>query len=154
VTSDRAERRYTASELAARVGTSERTVRFYVAEGLLPPPRGRGRGAHFREAHLIRLQLIRAIQRAGNELSTIAEYLEELGADGAKDAAALQVWEARQEQAEWAQTWRERFGVPATLYRYRIADGVELFVEAKAAPDRQRMSALLRRLRAAFSEDD
>lgn len=151
---DHPEPRYTASELAARTGVSERTVRYYVAEGLLPAPSGRGRGANFGPGHLIRLQLIRAIQQAGANLETIREYLQELGPEDAKAEAALRIWESRQEQSDWAETWREKFGVPSTLSRYRIADGVELLIEVKAAPSRERMAVILRNLRAAFEEED
>jgi DNA-binding transcriptional MerR regulator len=151
---DDSESRYTAKELAARAGIPERTVRFYVGEGLLPPPTGRGRGAHFERTHLILLRLIRAIQAAGNDLETIREYLRELGPEDAKAEAALRLWESRQEQAEWAKVWREKFGVPSTLYRYRISEGVELLMEPSAAPSRARMNDILRSLREAFSEDD
>ncbi|WP_448953654.1 MerR family transcriptional regulator [Labrys neptuniae] len=146
--------RYTAGELAARTGVSERTVRYYLEEGLLPAPAGRGRGAHFGEGHLVRLRLIRAIQQAGNDLETIREYLNELGPEDAKAEAALHVWEYRQEQAQWGEVWREKFGMPATLYRYRIVEGVELLVESKAAPSREQMLAILRDLRKAFADED
>jgi DNA-binding transcriptional MerR regulator len=146
--------RYTAGDLATRAGVSERTVRYYVAEGLLPKPAGRGRGAHFGAGHLIRLKLIRAIQQAGNELETIQEYLQELGPNDAKAEAALRVWENRQEQASWTEMWREKFGVPANLYRYRLAEGVELLVDAKAAPDPARMASILRHIRAAFADEE
>ena len=146
--------RYTASDLAARAGVSERTVRYYVTEGLLPAPVGRGRGAHYGEAHLTRLKLIRAMQRAANDLETIREYLNELGDEETKAEAALRVWENRQEQAEWAETWREKFGAPSTLHRYRIVEGVELLVEAKATPSREKMTSILRSLRGAFGEED
>jgi DNA-binding transcriptional MerR regulator len=146
--------RYTASELASRVGISVRTVRYYVGEGLLPPPAGRGRGAHFGAGHLTRLRLVRAIQHAGNDLEMIREYLAELGPEDEKAEAALRVWESRQEQSEWAEVWREKFGVPSTAYRYRIADGVELLVDARAAPGRARMTTILRTIRKAFAEEE
>lgn len=150
---DIAPSRYTSAELAARAGVSERTVRYYVAEGLLPPPASVGRGAHFGEGHLVRLRLIRAIQQAGNSLDAIREYLAELGPEDAKAEAALRVWENRQERADWARTWSEKFGLPSTVLRYRIAEGVELMVEPHAAPDKTRMAELLRLLRQAFDED-
>lgn len=154
MTDDAQSPRYTANDLASRAGVSERTVRYYVVEGLLPPPDGRGRGAHYGAGHLTRLKLIRAIQQAGNELETIREYLTELGPEDAKVEAALRVWENRQEKADWAETWRERFGVPSMLHRYRIAEGIELTVDAKVAPSRERMSAILRSVRAAFADED
>ena len=96
--------RYTARDLAALTGVSERTVRYYVQEGLLPPPAGRGRGANFTGDHLTRLRLIRAMQRAGNELDAIRDYLAELkGAlaqSGASFESVLAVWAGRNERAD------------------------------------------------------
>lgn len=152
MTSDAPPTSYTAAELASRAGVTERTVRYYVVEGLLPAPAGRGRGAHYRPGHLTRLKLIRAMQQAGNDLETIREYLTELGGEDEQAEAALRVWENRQEQADWAETWREKFGAPSILHRYQIAEGVELLVDAKVAPARQRMTALLRSIRKAFAE--
>jgi DNA-binding transcriptional MerR regulator len=145
--------RYTARDLAARAGVSERTVRFYVAEGLLPPPVGRGRGAHYEQAHLTRLRLIRALQKGGGALETVRDYLDELGEDEAKAEAALRVWEDRQERAGWAQAVREKLGAPATLYRYGVAEGVDLVIEASAAPGRAKLADVLGFLRKAFAED-
>jgi DNA-binding transcriptional MerR regulator len=150
---DEAEGGYTAAELAARAGVSERTVRYYVREGLLPAPAGRGRGAHFGPGHLIRLKLIREIQKAGNNIRTIREYLDELGPDDGKAEAALRVWETRQEQAAWSEIWRERFGAPSSVFRYRIAEGIELLVDARSAPSPTRMAAALRAVRKAFDDE-
>jgi DNA-binding transcriptional MerR regulator len=145
---------FTASELADRAGVTERTVRFYVSEALLPPPAGRGRGAHFGAGHLVRLKLIRALQQAGNELETIREYLQELGPDDAKAEGALRVWESRQERAQWADSWREKLGTPAAIYRYRIAEGVELLVDTQAALSRARMASIMRTIREAFASEE
>jgi len=97
--------RYTARELGALCEVSERTVRYYVEEGLLPPPASRGRGANFGEEHLTRLRLIRAMQQAGNDLESIRDYLAELERElprtGATFEAALAVWTARSEEASW-----------------------------------------------------
>jgi DNA-binding transcriptional MerR regulator len=146
--------RYTAADLAERTGVSERTVRYYVAEGLLPPPDGRGRGANFGQGHLLRLRLIKAIQQAGNSLETIGEYLDELGPDEAKTEAALRVWENRQEQARWAETWREKFGAPSTVHRYRFDEGIELLIDVRAAPDPERTLRVLRAIRKALAEEE
>jgi DNA-binding transcriptional MerR regulator len=48
-------------KLAARAGVRVRTVRFYIAEGLLAGPGARGRGAGYSEEHLLRLRLIRRL---------------------------------------------------------------------------------------------
>jgi len=151
MTADKQDARYTTKDLAIRAGISERTVRFYLEQGLLPATEGRGRGAHFGAGHLIRLKLILAMQQAGNDLDTIREFLTELGPEDAKADAALRVWESRRERAEMT-NWRAGF-TPGTVYRHRIADGVELLVDTRVAPSKERMKEILRSLRLEFSED-
>ena len=150
--------RYTARGLGALCGVSERTVRYYVEEGLLPPPSARGRGANFEDSHLTRLRLIRAMQQAGNDLETIGEYLRELEKSLAKTGAsmesALAVWGGRTEQTAWREQWRERYGGPSVLHRYRVAEGVELLVDAGVARSPVQMQKVLRLLRAAFDSED
>ncbi len=150
--------RFTAKGLAHLCGISERTVRFYVEEGLLPPPSGRGRGAHYAEDHLTRLRLIRAMQQAGNELETIGEYMRELEAElsrsGAAFEAALAVWNGRNEQNVWREAFRRRWGSPEPLHRYRVAEGVELLVDGTVMRPPARMQAILRLMRRAFEGDD
>lgn len=50
--------RYRIAELAAATGLTPRTIRFYVAEGLLPPPEGAGLAAVYHAGHRDRLRLI------------------------------------------------------------------------------------------------
>lgn len=45
-------------------GFSERTIRSYIARGLVPPPRGRGRASSYGEEHLVRLNFLKAIREA------------------------------------------------------------------------------------------
>lgn len=147
--------RFTARELAVLAGVPERTVRFYVAEGLLPPPTGRGRGAHFEEEHLHRLKLIRAMQQAGNDLETIGEYLKELERElagkSASFEAALAIWTGRDEQARWRDVLRRL--TPEPVHRYRIAEGVDLMVDISVALPPARMRELLRLMRELFDQD-
>lgn len=58
------ERSYTIDELTAQAGVTVRTVRYYVSEGLLPPPHGAGPGTRYTPAHLDRLLLIGALKDA------------------------------------------------------------------------------------------
>jgi DNA-binding transcriptional MerR regulator len=150
--------RYTARDLAALSGFSERTVRYYGQEGLLPPPPSRGRGANFDDSHLMRLRLIRAMQQAGNDLESIGAYLKELEAElslsGASVESVLAVWTGRSERAVMRERWAKRFGVPEAVTRYRLAEGVELLIEPAAALSPERMARLLSALRIAFEEDD
>src|SRR5215471_5256425 len=67
---------YGVEELAERAQVSRRTVRYYVQRGLLPPPRGLGRGKHYTEAHLATLVRIKELQESGVPLDDIAERLQ------------------------------------------------------------------------------
>lgn len=62
---------YNIDELADLGGVSRRTVRYYVQEGLLPAPRGVGRGRHYGRPHLDRLLEVKAWQEAGLSLDDI-----------------------------------------------------------------------------------
>jgi DNA-binding transcriptional MerR regulator len=62
-------------ELAERAGTTVRTVRYYVAEGLLPPPTGGGPHAAYGYEHLVRLGAIRALKASYLPLAEIRRRL-------------------------------------------------------------------------------
>jgi DNA-binding transcriptional MerR regulator len=72
---------YAIGDLAALAGTTARTIRYYVAQGLLPAPVGVGPGAHYTNGHLARLRLIRRLQRQHQPLSEIRQRLASLGED-------------------------------------------------------------------------
>lgn len=66
-----AEREYSIGELAAQAQVSRRTVRFYVALGLISPPTGRGRGRHYTDRHLEEILAVRTLQARGLPLAEI-----------------------------------------------------------------------------------
>lgn len=67
---------YRVEEIARAAGVSVDTVRFYQSRGLLPPPERRGRAAIYSEAHLERLQRIRALNRQGLTLEAVRRLLD------------------------------------------------------------------------------
>ncbi|MDP8910091.1 MAG: MerR family transcriptional regulator [Chloroflexota bacterium] len=69
---------YTIGELAQAAGVTTRTIRYYSAEGLLPPPDTRGKFAGYGDAHLHRLQLIGRLKAAYLPLQEIRARLERL----------------------------------------------------------------------------
>ena len=63
-------------DLATAAGLTVRTVRYYQAEGLLPPPERVGRTARYGPAHLERLRLITDLQERGLRLHAIRDVLD------------------------------------------------------------------------------
>lgn len=72
---------YSLSELADAEGVTPRTVRYYIAQGLLPPPAGAGPLTRYGTGHLLRLRLIRELQRQHLPLAEIRARLERLDDD-------------------------------------------------------------------------
>ena len=62
---------YSIADLARLTDVTPRTVRYYIAQGLLPAPGESGPGAHYGPPHLDRLQLIRRLQRQHLPLAEI-----------------------------------------------------------------------------------
>jgi DNA-binding transcriptional MerR regulator len=69
---------YTLSDLVKLTGVTERTVRFYISQGLLPPPTHKGPNARYSEAHLDRLRLIRKMQVGHLPLAEIRRQLDKV----------------------------------------------------------------------------
>jgi DNA-binding transcriptional MerR regulator len=67
----------TLAELAEASGVPARTIRYYIARGLLPQSLVGGRGACYGEQHLEGLARIRARQEQGQSLAQIAGQLGE-----------------------------------------------------------------------------
>ncbi len=66
-------------ELARRCGVTVRTVRYYIEEGLLPPPPRRGKYGEFDEGYVSRLLLILRLKEERLSLRAIRERLAEIG---------------------------------------------------------------------------
>ena len=64
---------WTLSELAEETGLPARTIRYYIARGLLAGPEVAGRGAIYGSHHLARLREIQSLQREGRMLAEIAQ---------------------------------------------------------------------------------
>src|SRR5690242_4937725 len=63
------------AELSDASGIPARTIRFYIARGLLDGPEKAGRGAVYTAAHLHRLEQIKALQSEGRMLAEIVQLL-------------------------------------------------------------------------------
>jgi DNA-binding transcriptional MerR regulator len=80
----------TLAELAEASGIPARTIRFYIARGLLDGPLKAGRGASYTADHLARLEEIKRLQTEGRVLAEIAQILE--GGPTAQLAAPPTSW--------------------------------------------------------------
>ena len=127
--------RFSIDELSMLAGVTPRTVRYYIAEGLVDRPIGEKRGAHYVRRHLEQLLLIRRWTDAGLSLERVRELLSGAPEDPAPRRAApgsIEVWS-----------------------RVTVADGMEVHVEpgrADLTPDQMRslvrgISALYRKVR-------
>lgn len=158
----RLDSRYTAAQLGQLSGVGERTVRYYVCEGLIDPPNGRGRGAHFDNRHLGQLQRVRFLQEAGLDHAAIRQHGEEIEAALAKRGVARRDWEA-----EWARSSQDVARIyrrlkaqryaPAvsTVTRVEVADGISLLIEGShRLPAPTRLAEAVAALRAAFDVTD
>ena len=82
------EDRLTLGELTAAMDVSVRTVRYYIAEGLLPPPEGSGPGSAYTQGHLDRLRLIQRLKEAYLPLKEIRRRVAGLSDDEVRSVLA------------------------------------------------------------------
>jgi DNA-binding transcriptional MerR regulator len=102
------------AELSERTAVPPRTVRFYIAQGLLPGPLRSGRGAIYGNVHLQLLNRIKALQAKGKTLAEVA--------------FALSPGPGRRELAE-----------PVAWLEYELSDEVVVRVRSGIAPWRHKM---------------
>jgi DNA-binding transcriptional MerR regulator len=69
------QRNYSIGELADLAGVSTRTIRYYVSEGLLPPPVVAGPNSRYSDAHLDRLAIINRLKEQYLPLKEIRRRL-------------------------------------------------------------------------------
>jgi DNA-binding transcriptional MerR regulator len=94
------EQTLTIEELAERAELSVRTIRFYIAEGLLPGPGARGKAASYSGEHLLRLRLIRRLAEQRVPLAEMRAMLSRLSPE--EEQALLAEEDARAMQREQA----------------------------------------------------
>jgi DNA-binding transcriptional MerR regulator len=111
--------RYTIADLEKATEISPRNIRYYISQGLLPAARGRGVGATYGPAHLLRLQAIKVLKEQNTPLEDIRRQLEDM--NDAQLAAMLQV-----ETAPPEDRWR----------RIRLDDDLELHVRERGGKSR------------------
>ena len=125
--------RYSIDELATLAGVTSRTVRYYIAEGLLDRPAGEKRGAHYLRRHLEQLLLVRRWTDAGLSLDRVRELIAGAPEEPRRRAAppgSVEVWS-----------------------RLTLADGLEVQVEpGRAGLSPEQVRALVRGLTALYRQ--
>lgn len=138
------------AELARRAAVSERTIRYYQQLGLLRSPGRVGRGAHYVEADVARLRLIRRLQRNHFPLVEINRYLR--GKSDAEIAGALAqepgIGQGQSPASPGsARAERRVFGLArATWERIELTPDVELHVRRPLTPAQHRLVEQMMRL--------
>src|SRR5882672_12717629 len=85
---------------SARASPSARSVRFYVASGLLDRPEGAGTAATYNYRHLLQLLSIKVRQREGATLETIKGEMKEVTGDALERRVAASLAPALGAQAD------------------------------------------------------
>ena len=80
------------AELAEASGLAARTIRFYIARGLLDGPVKAGRAAAYTQEHLARLERIKELQAQGRMLSEIGRSLSGAAAAPERNATPPTAW--------------------------------------------------------------
>jgi len=139
---------------SARAAPSARSIRFYVANGLLARPEGTGTAATYNYRHFLQLLAIKIRQREGVTLDVIKKEMSEFAGDALERrvatslAAALGATVETRKQAtddEPSLSWR----------RVAVADGVELHVRDDSPASRdEALVAMREAVRAALGRED
>ena len=138
---------------SARAAPSARSVRFYVANGLLDRPEGSGTAATYNYRHFLQLLAIKIRQREGQTLEAIRQEMKEVTGDALERrvaqslapalGAGADVAVARDDERPWS--WR----------RVAVADGIELHVRDDSPASRaDAVVALREAVRAALGRAD
>jgi DNA-binding transcriptional MerR regulator len=145
---------------SARAALSARGVRFYVANGLLDRPEGRGTAATYGYRHLLQLLAIKIRQREGQTLDVIKRELTQVAGDALErrvaQAMAPALAATAAGRAESADKADEESGSAGSLWRrVPVAAGVELSVRDDSPFAREdALTAMREAVRAALGRED
>ncbi len=81
---------YSLAELAKLADVTPRTIRYYIAQGLLPAPDAQGPNTRYADEHLARLRAIKKLQAAHLPLADIRQQLRVMGPEQVSKLAESQ----------------------------------------------------------------
>ncbi|HRN53070.1 MAG TPA: MerR family transcriptional regulator [Gemmatimonadaceae bacterium] len=137
---------------SARATPSARAIRFYVANGLLDHPDGKGTAATYHYKHLLQLLAIKIRQREGQTLDIIKQEIAGIQGDQLEKRVAASLAPALgaglgavTQDDEPDASWR----------RINVADGIEVHVRQDSpAATESAMVAIREAVRAALGRED
>lgn len=139
---------------SARAAPSARSIRFYVANGLLERPEGTGTAATYNYRHFLQLLAIKIRQREGVTLDTIKTEMKDVTGDALERRVASSLAAALGATVETRRQATDD-DAPATWRRVAVADGVELHVREDSAASREdALVAMREAVRAALGRED
>lgn len=138
---------------SARAAPSARSIRFYVANGLLERPEGTGTAATYNYRHFLQLLAIKIRQREGQSLDTIRGEMRDLTGDALERRIALSLAPALNSSAYEAVAHDDDLSL--RWHRLPVADGIELHVrEDSPAAREEAVIAMREAVRAALGRAD
>ena len=138
---------------SARAAPSARSVRFYVANGLLDRPEGTGTAATYNYRHLLQLLAIKIRQREGQSLEKIKEEMKDVTGDALERRIATSLAPALMSGAD--STVEREDANTYTWRRAPVADGIELHIrEDIPAAREEAVIAMREAVRAALGRED
>ncbi len=138
---------------SARAAPSARSVRFYVANGLLDRPEGTGTAATYNYRHLLQLLSIKIRQREGQSLEKIKGEMRDLTGDVLERRIATSLAPALNSGAD--NTVMNEDSQTHTWRRAPVADGIELHIRDDVPAAREEAVIAMREaVRAALGRSD
>jgi DNA-binding transcriptional MerR regulator len=139
---------------SARAAPSARSIRFYVANGLLERPEGTGTAATYNYRHFLQLLAIKIRQREGVTLDTIKAEMKDVTGDSLERRVASSLAAALGATVETRRQATDD-DAPAAWRRLHVADGVELHVRDDSPSSRdEALMAMREAIRAALGRED
>lgn len=139
---------------SARAAPSARSIRFYVASGLLERPEGAGTAATYNYRHFLQLLAIKIRQREGVTLDVIKREMKEVTGDALERRVASSLAAALGATIETRRQASDE-DVTASWRRVPVADGVELHVRDDSPASRDDAVVAMREaVRAALGRED
>ena len=139
---------------SARAAPSARSIRFYVANGLLERPEGAGTAATYNYRHFLQLLAIKIRQREGVTLDIIKSEMKDVTGDALERRVASSLAAALGATVETRKQASDE-DVTASWRRVPVADGVELHVRDDSPASRDdALVAMREAVRAALGRED